>query len=358
MISRGTENCGLLPNSDCAMKTRIYSALDRAALDRVSGDRADAGSDFAEDAGVPDEESISDFPAECLPPVLESIVRAIAGVCRVPLGMAAPMVLATASASLGRGLYVDAKLHGCETPPNLFILVCKTSGSGGSLSFRHATAPFFDIERTLRQEFEKNEKPRLDAEHEDVTQQIDELKRRLRNKTGAEREQIVAQIAECNANLAALEPRRAGKLLHVSDVTSEGLAAFLVKHDETLAHFDVDAGDALGTIMGRYNGNHQHTSDSLWLKGYTGEPHTVFRRHSDPIQLYSPCLAVLFVVTPDKLQELFRNSRLTTGGLLARFLVCDPPAPNQCQSEAMNLMNHASYRRKTRSATQRLSSRQ
>jgi Protein of unknown function (DUF3987) len=35
---------------------------------------------------------------------------------------------------------------------------------------------------------------------------------------------------------------------------------------------------------------------------------------------------VLFVATPDKVQGLFRNSRLTSGGLLPRFLVCDPAA--------------------------------
>src|SRR5438874_93046 len=37
-------------------------------------------------------------------------------------------------------------------------------------------------------------------------------------------------------------------------------------------------------------------------------------------------MAVLFVATPDKVQELFRNSRLTSGGLLPRFLSCDPGA--------------------------------
>src|SRR4029077_14478168 len=42
--------------------------------------------------------------------------------------------------------------------------------------------------------------------------------------------------------------------------------------------------------------------------------------------LVAPCLSVLFLATPDKVQELFRTSRLTSGGLLPRFLVCDPAA--------------------------------
>ena len=64
----------------------------------------------------------------------------------------------------------------------------------------------------------------------------------------------------------------------------------------------------------------------MWLKGYTGEPTVIFRKNGDPVHLVAPCLAVLFVATPDKVQELFRNSRLTSGGLLPRFLVCDPAA--------------------------------
>lgn len=270
------------------------------------------------------EEAIPDFPAGCLPPVLEAIAQEIAEVCRVPLGMAAPMVLATASASLGRGLHVDS-LPGLTTSPNLFVLVCKTSGSGGSVTYRHATAPLMGMQKALRREFEENTKPRLDAEHADVSQQLDALKRRLKEAKGTDRAETVTEIAACNADLHDIEARSAGKLLLLSDVTSEGLASFLMKHGETLAHFDADAADALGTIMGRY-GDREHTNDSLWLKGYTGEPHVVFRKNSEPVHLDAPCLAVLFVATPDKVQELFRNGRLTRGGLLARFLVCDPGA--------------------------------
>lgn len=52
----------------------------------------------------------------------------------------------------------------------------------------------------------------------------------------------------------------------------------------------------------------------------------IFRKNGEPIRLDAPCLAVLFVATPDKVQELFRTPRLTSGGLLPRFLACDPDA--------------------------------
>jgi Protein of unknown function (DUF3987) len=291
------------------MSTRVYSATERAA---------DAD-------GTREEEKIPDFPAEYLPQVLEKQARAIAELCRVPLGMAAPMILATASASIGRGLRVRSR-PGLITPANLYILVCKTSGSGGSVTFRHATAPFVGIQKTLRREFEENEKPRLDAEQIDISQQLDEAKRSLKGAAGEERDEILNRLTSCNQKLAELEKRRSGKLLFATDVTPEKLAEMLAHNGETLAHFDSDAADALGIILGTRYGDGAHAQDSLWLKSYTGEPHAIFRKNSEAVHLDAPCLAVLFVTTPDKVQELYRTPRLTAGGLLPRFLACDPDA--------------------------------
>ncbi len=315
------------------MSKRVYSATERAA--------AAAGNDAAEKESVADlratgspigaendprtEANIPDFPAECLPPLLEKQARAIAELCRVPIGMAAPMILATASASIGRGLCVRS-LPGLITRAGLYVLVCKTSGSGGSVSFRHATAPFVGIQKTLRREFEQNEKPRLDAEHTDISQQVAEAERSLKKATGDERDEILDRLTSCNETLAELEKRRSGKLLFATDVTPEKLAEMLARNGETLAHFDSDAADALGIILGTRYGDGAHAHDSLWLKCYTGEPVAIFRKNSEPVHLDAPCLAVLFVTTPDKVQELYRTRRLTAGGLLPRFLACDPDA--------------------------------
>ncbi len=234
------------------------------------------------------------------------------------------MVLAVASASIGKGLRVCA-LPGRVTPANLFVLVCKTSGSGGSLTFKHATAPLVGMQKTLRREFCEREQPRLDAERASLTGQIDELKRNLRKADEAERQQWVQQLTLLNEQLAELESR-VSPLLFVTDVTSEKLAEMLAENNETLAHIDSDASDALAIITGNRYGDGKHASDALWLKSYTGEPIVIFRKIGKPVHLTAPCLAVLFLCTPDKAQELFRNTRLTSGGLLPRFLVCDPAA--------------------------------
>jgi hypothetical protein len=272
------------------------------------------------------EECLPDFPAECLPPVLERQARGISELCGVPLGMSAPMVLAVASISIGKGLRVRS-LPGKVTSGNIYVLVCKTSGSGGTTTFKRATEPLIGMQKTLRREFEEEKKPRIDAEHACISSQIEKLKRRSREAADdEEREQIVMELAELNGKLAQIENKRTGCLLYVTDITPEKLAEILYEQGETLAHIDSDAGDALGIIVGTRYGDGKHTQESLWLKCYTGDADVIFRKNAKPLHLTEPCMAVLFVATPDKVQELFRNSRLTNGGLLPRFLPCDPRA--------------------------------
>ncbi len=138
------------------MAERIYSAVERAK------------SETPNESDRPTEDRIPDFPAECLPPILERQARGIADLCGVPIAMSAPMVLAMASISIGKGLQVRS-LPGKVTRGSLYVLVCKTSGSGGSLSCKHATAPLTGKQQTLRREFAQKEKPRIDAEKATVS---------------------------------------------------------------------------------------------------------------------------------------------------------------------------------------------
>jgi len=321
------------------MSKREYSAAERAAeASKTAGNDAqaeeetpaadlrDTGPAPTPEDGASKDECIPDFPVECLPPVLEREARAISELCRVPLGMVAPMILATASASIGRGLRVRNAKRGITTPANLYVLICKTSGSGGSVTFRLVTAPFVGIQKVLRREFEQKEKPRLDAEHSDISQQIAAAENRLKKTSDAERSEIIDRLTKCNAKLAGLEKRRHGKILFVTDVTPEKLAEMLSHNGETMAHFDSDAADALDIILGTRYGDRANAHDSLWLKSYTGEHFSIGRKNSPSVHLDEPCLAVLFLATPDKVQELYRTPRLTTGGLLPRFLACDPDA--------------------------------
>ncbi len=133
------------------------------------------------------------------------------------------------------------------------------------------------------------------------------------------------ELAQLNEKLAEIE-NRVSPTLYLTEATPESLAELLSKHGETLAHIDSDAADALGIITGTRYGDGKHTQETVWLKSYTGDAHVIHRKNAEPVHLEAPCMGVLFVATPDKVQELFRTPRLTSGGLLPRFLVCDPRA--------------------------------
>jgi Protein of unknown function (DUF3987)/CHC2 zinc finger len=282
------------------------------------------------EAETEQEDDLPDFPIECLPPILQRMARAISQLLGVPLAMSAPMVLVAASIVIGAGLRVRS-LAGRITPANLFVLVFKTSGSGGTLTYTYATAPLFGMQHLLRKEFDENWKPYIDAQLADVCSQIENYKRRLKKATDEEGERttIVEELTAVNKRRAALEKCKS-RIVLASDVTPEKLAEILAQNAETLGHIDSDAADAIGIITGeRYN---TETSETVWLKGYSGDPIVIFRKNSEPVHLTRPCLAVLFVATPDCVQELFEDRRLTSGGLLPRFLVCDPRARPMPQS--------------------------
>jgi len=288
----------------------------------------------------------AEFPITCLPRVLRRHAEAIAEVCRVPVAMSAPMVLATASAAIGRGLLVRS-LRGHETPPNLYFLVAKASGTGGSSAFAKATAPLMGLQALLRREFDEDEKPRLEARKERIEAEINRLRSAMK-KAGDEIEigQLEEDMKKAKRDLAEVERDLHDPLLVASDATSEGMSHLLSIHKQCLSHFDADAADALGSILGRYQES-GHVADSLWLKSYTGEPVTIVRKGAKTIYLEQPCISLLFLVTGDKAEELYQKRRLVEGGLLPRMLVCDPkarrePIPEETAGEVAQIPAEAS----------------
>src|SRR6476620_6641458 len=105
------------------------------------------------------------------------------------------------------------------------------------------------------------------------------------------------------------------------------MARLLTQHGETLFHTDSDAGDALAAILGRYKQDSDNSqTESLWLKSYSGESIIIGRKKEGLLVIEEPCLAALFLCTPERLRELFSRDRLCEAGLLPRFNVVDPHA--------------------------------
>jgi hypothetical protein len=284
----------------------------------------------AAEAGEPEGAEAADmaqtdpFPVDRLPVVLREMAAAIAEVGGVPVAMAAPLVLAAASASIGRGVKVKS-LRGKTTGANLYLLLAKQSGSGGSGAYRLAMAPLAGFQASARRHHAETVKPGAEADRELCLMDIERVKKEFK-QSGADRDKLKAQLAEARAKLAEIEQDMQAPLFLLSDGTSEGAAYHLNLHGETLAHFDSDAADAIASILGKYSEAKDSSAESLWLKCFDGEPVVIVRKNSGVIALEAPTLAVCFVATPAKVRELFAIERLCEGGLLPRFLVVDPQA--------------------------------
>lgn len=288
--------------------TRIFSPAERAAME-----------ESGEAAAPP-------FPLDCLPPVLRDMADGVARLQRVPASMTAPMVLATAAASLGRGVLLRV-LRGKLAPPNLFVCVCKESGTGGSSAFKLTTAPMDGKQAQILRRFRAEELPQLEALKTTLT--IEEEAAKTAYKKAAdetERERYRKELQTLRARIKSAEEQMRSPLLWTSDSTPESLAEQLAANNDTLAQFNPDAGDSFSSMLGCYRDKSSRDgSHALWLKAFSNESHTITRTRGT-VHLRSPCLSMLLVVTPNTARRHLEDKSLLETGFLGRLLLCDPKA--------------------------------
>jgi hypothetical protein len=142
------------------------------------------------------------------------------------------------------------------------------------------------------------------------------------------------ELDRLQIQLAAVEAQLVPPIIWLNDCTPERLASLMAGRGETLAHFDPDGADSVAGILGVRYGKGDHAADSLHLKAYCREAVTISRQGSGRggetnTFLDSPCLACLWIITPDILKKLVASERMLRGGLLPRFLVVSSSARPQ-----------------------------
>ena len=224
------------------------------------------------------------------------------------------------------------------TAGNLFVLVVKPSGAGGSVAFKHATAPLYGYQATALREFAEVTKPGLEVERATLRADYDKA---LADRKAARKEgdqdavnRAEKELKELQTNLDANEALNHPPYIFLSDVPPERMAGLLEARGGTLAHFDSDGSDSVAMILGIRYGNGEHAADSLHLKAFSREAVAISRQGSGKggatnTFIASPCLTTLFVLTPDIAKKLLASERMMRGGLLARFLPVNSTARPQ-----------------------------
>jgi hypothetical protein len=278
-----------------------------------------------------------DFPLDALPPILREMARSITEVSRVPLDMVGPCLLATASACLGQGIEVRSA-PGMRSAGNLFLMVVKPSGAGGSVAYRFATAPLRGYQAEALRAFDEVTKPKLERERAtlraDYEKALSDRKTFRKNDDPDGVSRAEGELDRLQIELAAVEVQLVPPIIWLNDCTPERLASLMAGRGETLAHFDPDGADSVAGILGVRYGKGDHAADSLHLKSYSREAVSISRQGSgrggaSNTFLVSPCLTCLWIITPDIQKKMTASERMLRGGLLARFLVVSSTARPQ-----------------------------
>jgi hypothetical protein len=178
--------------------------------------------------------------------------------------------------------------------------------------------------------YDAETRPRLERRRttlqSDVQRKVKERADALKESNHAHAREIEAELDGLNVEVAAVEAQLVPPFYLVGDVTPERMAGIMEGRGGVMAHFDPDGSDTIAGILGIRYSKGEHASDTLHLKSYTGESLSISRQgsgkgNSSNVFLEAPCLACLFVVTPDTAKKLTGSERMREGGLLPRFLV-------------------------------------
>ena len=257
------------------------------------------------------------FPTDALPPTMRKAVQAVSETYRVPESLAACCALAVTSSVIGKGLKV-ASIPGKTTPANLYIIVGAQSGTGKSVVFDAMTKPIIDHQARVTNTWSSTVLPTVAAERIVRKKELKRLEKALEKLTEpAKRAAVITQMSQQIGAMEA-DSKQTLQSLVCENITSEALAILLSQNGECLASMSADARDVIDVVSGHYG----RSGDALYLKAFSEDACEIHRVTREPIRLNSPNLTCLWLVQPDKVDELFSKKFASEGGLLPRFLVC------------------------------------
>jgi hypothetical protein len=111
------------------------------------------------------------------------------------------------------------------------------------------------------------------------------------------------------------------------DYTIESLGKILSTNGEQLAAISPEASKPIKNLKGLYkDGN---CEDTLYNKAYSLEAGKIDRINRDANEFHEPCMSIVWLTQPDKIDEIFGDEGLMKGGLAPRFITLHESAEIQ-----------------------------
>lgn len=270
-------------------------------------------------------ETATEFPLDALPQPLRSMAHHAALQTGAPVSLCASAGLGVVSASIGSGLVIQSS-PARTTRANLFILSVAQSGTGKGEAFKAMMTPFYSRGQCLMQEWIQDIRPGLLSDVETAKSDLEAARRdRKRATNDAERTHAAEEIRNATARIDAAERALAREpILSIGNATAEAICESIANSPrEALAIISAEARDTIDILLGRYSRDGKGSDESIFLKGYSGDPMETKRKGKPPIVLQRPCLALCLAFQPDIWLRVAGDPRMMESGFLPRCLAFD-----------------------------------
>ena len=237
-------------------------------------------------------DSETPFPVHLLPQDIRGVLEALAHAYKAPRDLIACMQLGILSSCLGKGIYLVSN-HPDPTYGLLYQFVATLPGVNKSTVLKWLSRPLKRIQLDARK------KQRIEVEAM--------LARNSKNGDSPPTSKAVSA-----------EIGKACPTLVVEHSTQEGLATTLSHNNEYLGVISSDCSGVVDDLKGsKSNGSFQ---GELFLKGYSGDSYdTNFKVAADE-HLEEVRLSLLWAGTVETLRDFISDPRISSRGLLSRFL--------------------------------------
>lgn len=301
------------------------------------------------------------FPVECLPGAFGAMASAMVGRYQCGVNLPSIAVLGALNAAIGNRFVAFNPIGLKVTPANLFQIAVAKSGDGKSQVMSRAFRPIEEYEQELVKTWREKVEPKAKARRDVINLQISELKSSTKAKAKkaevareaeeaataeglddgkpqglvgadfrssevdgasllADEDAVVNRLEALHRQLAIVEKDLIQPRLIVDDCTPEKMASLLANFP-SLISASAEARKAMDVLMGRYNSkSNDQPADDVFVKAFSGDPIKVDRQGAGSIDILNPCLSVLWMVQPGKVDKLLTAESLKDSGFLQRCL--------------------------------------
>lgn len=257
---------------------------------------------------------VPEIPEILLPEKLIQFGKELKESTEVSSSMIVASILGVLSTALSKKYVVQPK-KGWKEPINIYTLVALPPANNKSLVLKEVSQPLIEHEKEL---FKKNDSQikKERSKYESYQAVIKGKREKLKKCKDEEREKLIAEIEELEANLR--EPRKHIKYFS-NNFTPEALCDEVAEQNGKFAILS-DEGGLIENLSGLYSGGNSNID--IILKGIDGGDIRI-KRKTYAYDL-NPYLTFLLVVQPQIIENMAAKKPFTGVGLLERFLYVIP----------------------------------